>query len=134
MCRTEPDPCRPEDSLDKCTPEQRDTIRRFHLAMGAMQKTLCAAPPAVLANLTATSSCWDEKVFRECTLGDATKPLGRHLLGVARTDEQCRLLRSSWSGCLEQSYSFLRRCEETPDVRGARSLLLDFLDRLQPCP
>lgn len=133
LCGAEPAPCQPQDGLDKCTRKQRDTMHRFHLAIVAAQQTLCTAPPALLANLTATSSCWDEKMFRECTLGDASKPLGRHLLGVARTDEQCRLLRSSWSGCLERSYSRLRRCEETPDVQGARGLLLDFLDRLQPC-
>lgn len=133
LCGTEPAPCRPEDSQDKCTPEQTGTMHRFHLATAAMQQTLCAAPPALLANLTATNSCWDEKVFRECVLGDVAKPLARHLMGIARTGEQCRLLRSSWSACLEQSYSRLRRCEETPDVQGARRLLFDFLDRLQPC-
>ncbi|XP_050043002.1 uncharacterized protein [Dermacentor andersoni] len=133
MCGSEPAACRPQDSLDSCTREQRDTMHRFHLATVAAQQTLCSAPPALLANLTATSLCWDEKVFRECALGDATEPLGRHLLGVVRTNEQCRLLRSSWSGCLERSYSRLRRCEETPDVQGARGLLMDFLDRLQPC-
>ncbi|XP_077513611.1 uncharacterized protein LOC144124666 isoform X2 [Amblyomma americanum] len=130
-CGEPPEPCRPEDSLDKCTLEQRATLQRFHLAAVAAQGTLCDAPPQLLANLTAAHSCWDEKAFRECAVGDASKPLGRHLLGSARTDEECRLLRSGWSGCLERS--FVRRCEETPDVEGARGLLLNFLDRLQPC-
>lgn len=132
-CDTAVEPCRPEDSLDKCTTQQRDTMQRFHQATAAAQQTLCAAQPELLANLTATHTCWDEKLFRECALGDATKPLGRHLLGVARTGEQCRQLRSSWSECLRRSYGRLRRCEETPDVEGARTLLLDFLDRLQSC-
>uniref|UniRef100_A0A1E1WVZ9 Uncharacterized protein n=1 Tax=Amblyomma aureolatum TaxID=187763 RepID=A0A1E1WVZ9_9ACAR len=131
ICGEPPRPCRPEDSLDKCTPEQRGTLYRFHLAAVAAQGALCAAPPHLLANLTATHSCWDEKAFRECAVGDATKPLGRHLLGAERTDEECRLLRFEWLGCLERS--FVRRCEETPDVKGAQGLLLGFLDGLQPC-
>ncbi|XP_037509697.2 uncharacterized protein LOC119386503 [Rhipicephalus sanguineus] len=50
LCGTEPAPCRPEDSQDKCTPEQTGTMHRFHLATAAMQQTLCAAPPALLAS------------------------------------------------------------------------------------
>ncbi|XP_065289145.1 uncharacterized protein [Dermacentor albipictus] len=130
ICRKKRETCYQHNKIEPCPEHERDAIRRLEESMNEAQQLLCQGDRALLKNLLLTYKWWKVGDFIKCSTNVQVNYITDYLYATARLHNDCSMLRTRLTRCLNESYSSAEQADPKPDVDGARKVLATFLDRM----
>ncbi|XP_077557768.1 uncharacterized protein LOC144173123 [Haemaphysalis longicornis] len=129
VCQHGEKKCEAEQLVQDCAHTQRLTVNRTVAAFSGAVDVLCEDNASLLKNLSWTFHCWDFLKMRNCLYPGGLVNAAA-IFGSKRTHEQCRTVSLRMSQCVDTTLGDLELCGETPDIEGARSVVLTVFSNL----
>lgn len=129
VCQHEEKSCQADILVHDCPQTQRMTVNRTVAAFSGAVDVLCKDDASLLKNLSWTFHCWDLLKMMNCLYPSGLINAAA-IFGSKRTPEQCKSVTLKMSQCIDDTLGDLDLCGETPDVEGARNVVLTVLSNL----